>query len=252
MLADGLFHIDNAGSLEVAGSDAALKRINATDFALNTQENLIAMTNKQGIHLATLGQLIQQPRLLAIGRNFLSPVLDTDGYTWVVPKSAELPISVFNQDGQQVPFFAGWLSGLDRQSFSISSEGGRIVVAAGSNEGGAVYVASVIRDDSGNPVSFGSPINPAGSVAAQSVTWLDNIRIAVLQKNTESFTQPLIVMVGGGIKTLPTFRDGSKIVGSGQPSAVYILDKYQKVYQYRGNSWALIKTDVQALHFPGN
>ena len=252
MLTDGLFHIDNAGSLEVAGSDSALKRINATDFALNTQENLIAMTNKQGIHLATLGQLIQQPRLLAVGSNFLSPVLDIDGYTWVVPKSAELPISVFNQDGDQVPFFAGWLSGLDRQSFSISSEGGRVVVAAGSNEGGAVYVASVIRDDSGNPIGFGSPINPAGSVAAQSVTWLDNIRIAVLQKNSESFSQPLIVMVGGGTKTLPSFSNGSKIVGSGQPSAVYILDEYQNVYQYRGNSWTLVKTEVQALHFPGN
>jgi hypothetical protein len=252
MLADGLFHIDNAGSLEVAGSNSALKRINATDFALNTQENLIAMANKQGVYLATLGQLVQQPRLLAAGSSFLAPVLDVDGYTWVVPKSAELPISVFNQDGEQVPFSAGWLSGLDRQGFSISSEGGRVVVAAGSNEGGAVYVASVNRDDSGNPLGFGSPINPAGSVAAKSVTWLDNIRIAVLQKNLEGFSQPLIVMVGGGTKTLPTFRDGSKIVGSGQPAAVYILDDYKNVYQYRGNSWTLIKTDVQALHFPGN
>lgn len=252
MLSDGLFHIDNAGSLEVAGSDSALKRINATDFALNTQENLIAMTNKQGVYLATLGQLIQQPKLLASGNNFLSPVLDADGFTWVVPKSSELPISVYNQDGQRVPFSAGWLAALDRQAFSISSEGGRVVVAAGSNEGGAVYVAGVIRDDSGNPVGFGTPINPAGSVSSQSVAWLDNIRIAVLPRNADSFTQPLIVMVGGGTKTLPTFRDGLKIVGSGQPSAVYILDRYQNVFQYRGNSWTLIKTEVQALHFPGN
>ena len=252
MLSDGLFHIDNAGSLEVVGSDSALKRINATDFALNTQENLIAMTNKQGVYLATLGQLIQQPKLLASGNNFLSPVLDADGFTWVVPKSSELPISVYNQDGQRVPFSAGWLAALDRQAFSISSEGGRVVVAAGSNEGGAVYVAGVIRDDSGNPVGFGTPINPAGSVSSQSVAWLDNIRIAVLPRNADSFTQPLIVMVGGGTKTLPTFRDGLKIVGSGQPSAVYILDRYQNVFQYRGNSWTLIKTEVQALHFPGN
>lgn len=252
MLSDGLFHIDNAGSLEVAGSDSALKRISATDFALNTQENLIAMTNKQGVYLATLGQLIQQPKLLASGNNFLSPVLDADGFTWVVPKSSELPISVYNQDGQRVPFSAGWLAALDRQAFSISSEGGRVVVAAGSNEGGAVYVAGVIRDDSGNPVGFGTPINPAGSVSSQSVAWLDNIRIAVLPRNADSFTQPLIVMVGGGTKTLPTFRDGLKIVGSGQPSAVYILDRYQNVFQYRGNSWTLIKTEVQALHFPGN
>jgi hypothetical protein len=252
MLADGLFHIDNAGSLEVGGSDAALKRITATDFALNTKEKLIAMANSQGVFLATLGQFVQEPTLLVAGKNFLSPVLDADGFTWVIPKSSENPILVFNEAGQQVAFSAGWLAGLDRQSFSISSEGSRLVVAAGSNQGGAVYVAAVIRDDSGNPVGLGSPINPAGSVAAQSVTWLDNIRIAILQKNPEIFTQPLIVMVGGGTKALPTFRDGSKIVGSGQPSAVYILDKNQNVFQFRGNSWTLIKSEVKALHFPGN
>ena len=252
MLADGLFHVDNAGSLEVGGSDAALKRISATDFALNSQENLIAMKNKQGIFLATLGQLVQQPKLLVSGENFLSPVLDTDGFTWVIPKKAEQPISVFNKDGRQIPFSAGWLAGLDRQSFSISSEGSRIVVAAGSNEGGAVYVASVIRDESGNPVGFSNPINPAGSVAAQSVAWLDNIRIAVLQKNLKGFAQPLIVMVGGGTVALPAFREGQKIVGSGQPSAVYILDKNENVFQIRGNSWTLIKSEVKALHFPGN
>jgi hypothetical protein len=125
-------------------------------------------------------------------------------------------------------------------------------VAAGSNEGGAVYVASVIRDESGNPVAFSTPINPAGSVAAQSVAWLDNIRIAVLQKNLKGFAQPLIVMVGGGTVALPAFREGQKIVGSGQPSAVYILDKNENVFQIRGNSWTLIKSEVKALHFPGN
>lgn len=252
MVSDGLFHIDNAGSAEIGGSEAALRRIDATDFALNTDENLIAMTNKQGVYLATLGQLVQEPTLLVAGKNYLSPVLDKNGFTWVVPKSSEFPILVFNEAGQQVPFSAGWLAGLDRQSFSISSEGSRVAVAAGSNQGGAVYVAGVIRDDSGNPISLGSPINPAGSVAAQSVTWLDKIRIAVLQKNIDGFAQPLIVMVGGTTKNLPAFRDGSKIVGAGQPAAIYILDKNQSVFQFRGNSWNLIKTGVQALHFPGN
>lgn len=252
MLSDGLFHIDNAGSLEVGGSDAALKRVSGTDFALNTDEELIAISNSGGVYLATLGDLIQAPRLLISGSNFLSPVLDTDGYTWVVPKSSEQPISVFNSEGQPVPFSAGWLAGLDRQSFSISSEGSRIVVAAGSNNSGAVYVAGINRDDTGNPVGFGSPVIPAGSVAAQSVTWLDNIRIGILQKNIEGFSQPLIVMVGGGTKTLPTIRDGRKIVGSGQPSAIYVLDRNRGVYQFRSSRWNLIKSDVTAINFPGN
>jgi hypothetical protein len=252
MLTDGLFHIDNAGSLEVGGSNAALKRVSGTDFGLNTSEELIAISNSEGVYLSALGDLIQPPKLLISGSDFLSPVLDTDGYTWVVPKNSEQPISVFNSEGQPVPFSAGWLAGLDRQSFSISSEGSRIVVAAGSNNAGSVYVAGINRDDTGNPVSFGSPIIPAGSVAAQSVTWLDNIRIGILQKTIDGFSQPLIVMVGGGTKTLPTIRDGRRIVGSGQPSGVYVLDKNRGVFQFRSSTWNFIKGDVTALHFPGN
>jgi hypothetical protein len=179
-------------------------------------------------------------------------VLDATGYSWIIPKSGNRQILVFNPEGKRVPFSSGWLGNLDRRSFSMSNEGGRIVVSAGTEENSSVYVASVIRDPQGNPIGFGSPIKPAGQVSAQSVTWLDNIRVGVLSDSVEGYAQPLVVMVGGGTRSLTSIRGGQTMVGSGQAASVFILDSGQAMYQFRGSNWVLVATNVYALRFPGN
>ena len=114
------------------------------------------LTTKDGIVQTELGKLLQEPKLLAKGDGYLSPVLDATGYSWIIPKSGNRQILVFSPEGKRVPFSSGWLGNLDRRSFSMSNEGGRIVVSAGTKENSGVYVASVIRDRQGNPIGFGS------------------------------------------------------------------------------------------------
>jgi hypothetical protein len=219
---------------------------------VNTEEKKVLVTTKDGIYQTALGKIIQEPKLLVKGDGYLSPILDATGYAWVIPKSGNRQILVFNPEGKRVPFSSGWLSDTDRLSFSMSNEGSRIVVAAGTSENSRVYVASVVRDKDGNPVKFGSPLKPVGQLGAQSVTWLDNIRIAILGNNVDGYTQPIIAMVGGGTRSLTAIRDGVKVVGSGQAASVFILDLGTAMYQFRGSNWSLVATAVQALHFPGN
>jgi hypothetical protein len=252
-LVDGeLVHLDNAGATKLAGSKALLSQIDALDFATNVEEKSVLLTTKAGVYRTELGKVIQQPKLLIEGTGYLSPILDTDGFAWLVPKSGNRQILVFDPAGNIVPFANGWLANADRQSFSISSEGSRIVVAAGTEENSKVYVAAVIRDELGNPTEVGAPIKPAGEAKAQSVTWLDNIRIGVLGDLTEAYVQPLVVMVGGGVRSLTSIREGFQIVGSGQAAAVFILDRTGAMYQFRGSNWSLVATKVKALRFPGN
>lgn len=247
-----LVHLDGDGSNPIGGSKALLSQLNAIDFAMNTEEKKVLVTTKDGIFQTALGKLIQEPKLLVKGDGFLSPILDATGYAWVIPKSGNRQILVFDPNGKRVPFSSGWLADTDRLSFSMSNEGSRIVVAAGTKENSRVYVAAVVRDKDGNPVRFGSPVKPAGQLGAQSVTWLDNIRIAVLGHNIDGYTQPIIAMVGGGTRSLTAIRDGVKVVGSGQAASVFILDVGTAMYQFRGSNWSLVATAVKALHFPGN
>lgn len=247
-----LVHLDNEGSIPIGGSKDLLSQLSAIDFALNTDEKTVLVTTKDGVYQTALGKIIQEPKLLVKGDGFLSPILDATGYSWVIPKSGNRQIMVFDPEGKRIPFSSGWLSDTDRLSFSMSNEGSRIVVAAGTKDNGRVYVASVIRDEDGNPIRFGSPIKPVGQMAAQSVTWLDNIRIAVLGPNVDGYTQPFIAMVGGGTRSLTAIRDGVTVVGSGQAASVFILDVGTAMYQFRGSNWSLVATAVQALRFPGN
>jgi hypothetical protein len=249
---DELVHLDNAGATNLAGSKALLSQLDALDFATNVEEKTVLVTTKDGVYQTELGKVIQEPKLLIKGTGYLAPILDADGYAWLVPKSGNRQILVFDPAGNIVPFANGWLANTDRQSFSISSEGSRIVVAAGTEENSKVYVAAVIRDESGSPIAVGLPIKPVGEANAQSVTWLDNIRIGVLSNLTEGYSQPLVVMVGGAARSLTSIRDGAQIVGSGQAAAVFILDSAGAMYQFRGSNWSLVATRVKALHFPGN
>ena len=247
-----MVHLDSEGSNPIGGSKALLSQLTAIDFALNMDEKTVLVTTKDGVYQTALGKIIQEPKLLVKGEGFLSPILDATGYAWVIPKSGNRQIMVFDQEGKRIPFSSGWLGDTDRLSFSMSNEGSRIVVAAGTKENSRVYVASVIRDKDGNPVRFGSPIKPVGQMAAQSVTWLDNIRIAVLGENIDGYTQPIIAMVGGGTRSLAGIRDGVRVVGSGQAASVFILDVGTAMYQFRGSNWSLVATAVQSLRFPGN
>ena len=247
-----LVYLDSEGSKAIGGSRALLSQLNAIDFAMNTEERTVLVTTPDGIYQTALGKIIQEPKLLVKGDGYLSPILDATGFAWVIPKSGNRQILVFSPEGKRVPFNSGWLGDSDRLSFSMSNEGSRIAVVAGTKENNHVYIASVIRDKGGNPVSFGSPIKPVGQLGAQSVTWLDNIRIAVLGLNVDSYTQPIIAMVGGGTRYLTAIRDGDKVVGSGQAASVFILDIASAMYQFRGSNWSLVATGVQALHFPGN
>jgi hypothetical protein len=249
---DELVHLDNAGATNLAGSKALLSQLDDLDFATNVEEKTVLVTTKVGVYQTELGKVIQEPKLLIKGTGYLAPILDADGYAWLVPKSGNRQILVFDPAGNIVPFANGWLANTDRQSFSISSEGSRIVVAAGTEENSKVYVAAVIRDESGSPIAVGLPIKPVGEANAQSVTWLDNIRIGVLSNLTEGYSQPLVVMVGGAARSLTSIRDGAQIVGSGQAAAVFILDSAGAMYQFRGSNWSLVATRVKALHFPGN
>ena len=247
-----LLHLDSESSTPIGGSKELLSKFNVSDFGINTEEKTVLLTTNQGIYQASLGKIVQDQKLLVQGGGYLSPVLDNNGYAWLVPKQGNRQILVFNPEGERVAFSSGWLSSSDRLSFSMSNEGGRIAVVVGSEGRSRVYVAAVIRDKFGNPVRFGAPIKPVGELGAQSVTWLDNIRIAILGENVDGYTKPTIAMVGGGTRYLNPFSDGVKIIGSGQAASVFILDFGSAMYQLRGTNWSLVASAVEALRFPGN
>lgn len=252
LVSDGLVHLGTSQASAIENANKLIEQIGATNFGLNVDEKIVALASANGIYRARIDRPTEAPTLLISGDDYLAPVVDADGYTWIAPISGSRPIVVFDPEGKRVGFLSGWLAGANRLSFSISSEGSRLLVVTGTRASSKVRVAAIIRNEAGDPTGLGEPISPISTATAFSATWLDDIRIGLLEAQAANFALPIISMIGGDAKNLPAFSGGSAIIGSGQASAVFILDSLGGMYQFRGSSWIKVRDGVKALRYPGN
>lgn len=252
LIPEGLVHLGASQTNTIESANELIENVSATNFGINVDEKIIALTGPDGIYQARVDRPTEEPKLLVSGDRYLAPIVDADGFIWIAPVSGNRSIIVFNSDGVRVPFLSSWLAGSDRLSFSISSEGSRLVTVTGTRANSQVRVAAIIRDDAGNPIGVGAPIAPIATTTAYAVTWLDDIRIGLLESQASNYVQPMVSMIGGDSRSLPTFTSGTQIVGSGQASSVFVLDAFGAMFQYRGSSWVKIREGVTALRYPGN
>lgn len=252
LIPEGLVHLGASQTSKIEAANKLIEKVSATNFGINIDEKIIALTGPDGIYQARVDRPTEEPKLLASGDRYLAPIVDADGFIWIAPISGNRSIIVFNSDGVRVPFLSSWLAGSDRLSFSISSEGSRLVTVTGTRSNSQVRVAAIIRDDAGNPIGVGAPIAPIATTTAYAATWLDDIRIGLLESQASNYVQPMVSMIGGDSRSLPTFTSGTQIVGSGQASSVFVLDAFGAMFQYRGSSWVKIREGVTALRYPGN
>ena len=252
LVADGLVHLGSSQAEEINNAGALIAKVSATSFGLNADEKIIALSGPGGVYRARLDQPAESPELLVSGTGYLAPIVDVDGYIWIAPVSGKRPVIVFDPDGNRVGFLSSWLTGADRMSFSISAEGSRLLLVSGTRALSEVRVAAIIRDVAGNPIGVGAPTYPISTSTTYTATWLDNIRIGLLESQASNYVQPLVAMVGGDSRSLPTFTSGSQIIGSGQASTVFVLDSLGAMFQFRGSSWVKVREGVIALRNPGN
>ncbi len=252
LLSDELVHLGVSQTSPLDMGKEFVDKVDATTFGLNVDEKLLALGSPTGVYLTYLNRPSEAPQLLTSGSEYLAPIVDVDGYTWVVPKDGKRPLMVFDSQGRRISFLSGWLAGSQRLSLSISSEGSRLLVVSGTSAKSKVQVAAIVRNENGDPMSLGTAFEPIATSNAYSATWLDNIRIGLLESQASQYMQPMVTMIGGDSRSLPTFTSGSTIVGSGQASLIYILDSYGVMYQFRGSSWVKVRDGVKALRFPAN
>jgi hypothetical protein len=247
-----LVDFDGVNEVELGNSRNLIDRLGAQNFATNTAKKILVLTNSDGVYLSRLDRVTELPIRLVAGNGFLPPVVDVNGFIWIVPADAEQNLIVFNSQGQRVNFSSNWLAGVNRLSFSISSEGSRIVAVTGSRIESRVRVAALVRTSEGAPEALGEPFSPMQTNSAFMATWVDSTEIGVLESPDSVFTQPWISVIGGDSRRLQTISGGREMVSSGQAASVYIVDDFDTLFQYRGSNWTRLRENIDAFHFPGN
>lgn len=224
----------------------------AYDFAINNQQTLLALSGPRGVGLSRLVGGKADPITIDSRAGLLAPEIDPQGYIWTLGASKDSALLAFSSSGEQRFASLGWLAQGEHLAFSISREGGRIAFLMRFEDSVRIYVAAVVRDEDGQPVSLATPIRVGASERpVSSISWIGDTTVATIAESPGGPNYPLYVQIGGQAKRLSPVADAKTIVSNGLSSAAYSLDSKQELRLLRSLTWINIAKDILAIHFAG-
>lgn len=251
ILADGELKLLTGDSATPIGGTADLvRRTGATDFAMTASTDWVALKSPAGIYRSQIGFFGSAPKMIDSRAGLIAPMFDDRNYLWTMTRKAGEAIQVTSPGGMRNMLSLGWLDSFPRRQFAISPEGSRIALLVGSGQGVRAYVASVVRDKNGLPVSIGAPLEVVGaSESPISVSWSDENTISVLHSIGDGTTSASLHTVGGSVRDLGLIEAGRILEARSNASSIYALNSARELYNYRNISWSLIASNVDAIHF---
>jgi hypothetical protein len=251
VLSNGELQVINGDSLTPIGGTADLiARTSATDFAIKEDGDWVALKSPSGVYRSHIGLFGTTPALTDSRAGQLTPRFDDRDYLWTMTKKAGEAVQITSPGGARQFLSLGWLDSFPRRQFALSAEGSRIALLVGSGQNVRTYVASIVRDKDGLPVSFGAPLEVVGSNATPvSVSWSDENTIAVLHSLGDGTDSATLHTIGGTVRDLGLIIDGRFLEARANASSIYALDANRVLYGYRNITWTRMFNDVQAFHF---
>jgi hypothetical protein len=234
----------------IAGTSDLIARTGATDFAITASQDWVALRSATGVFRSHIGIFGVSPTLVDARPAQLTPMFDAQANLWTMTRTAGEAVQVTSPGGIRRNLKLGWLDSFPRGQFSISAEGSRIAVLAGSGTTRQVYVASINRDSSGMPISFGAPIEVVkASDSPRSVSWSDENTLAALHTLSDSTTGATLYTIGGTSRDVGSLNSGRTLEVRLSNAMIYAVDANRSLFAYKNISWSQIASNVMALHF---
>jgi hypothetical protein len=251
VLTMGELQVINGNSLTPIGGTADLiSRTAANDFAITESGDWVALRGASGTYRSRIGLFGTAPTITDARAGQLTPMFDDRNYLWTMTKKAGEAVQITAPGGSRNFLSLGWLDSFPRRQFALSAEGSRIALLVGSGQNVRTFVASVIRDQAGLPVAFGTPLEVVGANASPiSVSWSDENTIAVLHSLGDGTVAPTLHTIGGTVRELGLILAGRSLEARANASAIFTIDANRVLYGYRNITWSRMFDDVQAIHF---
>jgi hypothetical protein len=242
--------LSDGGSTPIGGTEELIARTGATDFAITASQDWVALRSAAGTYRSHIGIFGVSPTMVDARPGQLAPMFDAQANLWTMTKVAGEPVQVTSPGGMRRSLKLGWLDSFPRSHFSISAEGSRIAILAGSGSTRQVYVVSVNRDASGMPISFGTPVEIVGaSESPRSISWSDENTVAALHVLSDGSTGASLYTIGGTTRDIGWLQAGKALEARLSDGSIYSVDSAHILYVYKNISWSRLATDVLALHF---
>jgi hypothetical protein len=251
VLQDGqLQYFNNGVSNPIAGTSELVSKTSATDFAITASQDWVALKGAGGVYRSHIGIFGVSPTLIDSREAQLTPMFDSLGNLWTMTRKAGEVVQVTSPAGVRRTLKLGWLDAFPRGQFSISAEGSRIAVLAGSGASRQVYVSTINRDSNGMPLSFGAPVEVVkGSDSPKSISWSDENTVAALHTLGDGTLGATFYTIGGTNRDVGSIVAGRSLEARLSDASIYTLTAAHELYTYKNISWSRIASNVTAFHF---
>ncbi|SDQ80326.1 LpqB family beta-propeller domain-containing protein [Microbacterium sp. cf332] len=177
----------------------------------------------------------------------VDPTIDPQGFIWTVPGGSPSALLATGADGTVVPIADAWPGASQISSIEVSRDGTRIAALVRDGSRPALWIAGVLRDDSGAPVGLGDRETiaqlPGTGLAA---SWVDASTIAVLAEDGDG--DVVISQSVGGFGEFTTAPAGAvSIAATNQLRAVRVLDGDGVLYAQKGQAWPPAAEGIRVL-----
>lgn len=242
----------STSAVEMNRATQAAQSWSASDFGVNNQQTLLALRGPRGVGLTRLIGANAETFGIDFRSGLLAPEIDPQGYIWTLGSSKDSLLLAFDSTGEQRFATLGWLAQGEHLAFSLSREGSRMAFLMNFEGSIRLFVAAVVRDTNGVPVSLSTPIRVgATQQLVSSIAWIDDTTVATLARSASGLTYPLYLQIGGQTKSLAPLANATTIVSNGIAAPAYSLDSKQELRLLRSLTWINISKDILAIHFAG-
>lgn len=239
-----------SGANPLAAVNSIVKKLGATDFAVNDQTTLVALQSPQGISLVKNYGATPDSLLIDNRPNLLRPAIDPQGYTYTFGSAKGSTLKVYSANGKAILTQGGWLAGFSHLAFAISQEGSRIAFTLRNGSSTSLYIATIIRDYQGVPISISQPqLVSSMPVVGSGLGWVGEDSIGLITAVDGMVATPTLVTIGGDIKTMTPLSSAVEVVAHSLGTTTWALDAHGSVWQLRGYSWLQVSSEIKQLHY---
>lgn len=229
----------------IPGLSDAIGTAAATAVQVSAGRNAAALLDAGGAVLRAESN--ETVRLLDTRANLIAPTIDPDGFIWTVTAGDPASVTAFAPDGAAYPVAQAWPGATRITAMQISRDGTRMAALVRDGTRPVVWVAGVVRDAEGIPLSLGEPVLLAElSGDGVALGWLDAGTVAAVVSDGDQWhvrDQP----VGGlGLSTSAP-ADATDLAGGNQTGMVRLRDAAGGLYVQRGGSWQQLAAGVRVL-----
>lgn len=177
----------------------------------------------------------------------VTPTIDTQGYIWTVPRDQPQEVVAYGPDDTAQTIPSGWVGATEVSAMRVSRDGSRIAALVRAGGRSVVWVAGIVRDQDGAPVSLSESVLPVANLSGRGLdlAWIDGSTLALL---TVDGDQRVVreQTVGGQGTEVRAPDDAASIAGGNQSGSVRLLTSDGSLYVQRG-SWQVVASEVTAL-----